>query len=100
MVERVLESVDRAILQRVVAESNEFPDLGQKFWATGPGRLEAFVAGHLAEAGRRGLLDVKDLGRAAARFVGLVTGVYLLPLLVGARSRPSEREMRRDLMRS
>ena len=32
-VQRLLESVDRAILQRVVAESKEFPELGKRFWA-------------------------------------------------------------------
>jgi TetR/AcrR family transcriptional regulator, mexJK operon transcriptional repressor len=95
--QRVLESLDRSILQRVVAESKEFPELGKKFWATGPGKLEEFVAGYLADAHRRGLLEVKDPVGAAARFVGLVTGIYLLPMLVGTRSRPSERELRRDL---
>jgi len=94
---RVLESLDRRILQRVVAESSEFPELGKKFWATGPGKLEESVAAYLADADRRGLLVVKDPRRAAARFVGLVSGVYLLPMLVGVRSRPSEQEMRRDL---
>ena len=97
LVQRLLESLDRAILQRVVAESNEFPELGQKFWATGPGKVEEFVAGYLGEARRKGTLAVKDPGRAAARFMGLVSGVYLLPILVGVRSRPSEAEMRRDL---
>lgn len=95
--QRLLEGLDRGILQRVVAESNEFPELGKKFWTTGPGRIDEYVAGYLAEANSRGLLDVKDPGRAAARFVGLVTGLYLLPMLVGIRSRPSERELRRDL---
>jgi TetR/AcrR family transcriptional regulator, mexJK operon transcriptional repressor len=94
---RLLESLDRAILQRVVAESNEFPELGRKFWTTGPGKLQEFVAGYLADANRRGLLDVEDPGRAATRFVGLVTGMYLLPILVGVRRRPSEAELRRDM---
>jgi AcrR family transcriptional regulator len=94
---RVLESLDRRILQRVVAEAKEFPELGKKFWATGPAKLEDFLAAYLADADRRGLLEVEDPRRAAARFVGLVTGVYLMPLLVAVRSRPSEQEIRRDL---
>jgi AcrR family transcriptional regulator len=95
--QRLLESLDRAILQRVVAESNEFPELGRRFWATGPGKLQEFVAGYLVDADRRGLLEVTDARRAAARFVGLVMGVYLLPMLVGVRRRPSEQELSRDL---
>ena len=94
---RMLEALDRQFLQRVVAESREFPELGKKFWETGPGRVEAFVAGYLADATRRGLLDVDDPARAAASFVGQLAGLYLLPLLAGIRKRPSEAEIRRGV---
>jgi len=95
--ESVLEAVRRQVLQRVVAESREFPELGKKFWETGPGRVEAFVAGYLADATRRGLLEVDDPARAAAGFVGQLAGLYLLPLLAGIRKRPSEAEIRRGV---
>jgi TetR/AcrR family transcriptional regulator, mexJK operon transcriptional repressor len=95
--QRVLESLDRGLLQRVVAETKEFPELGKKFWAQGPAKMEEFVADYLADAHRRGVLHVKDPVRAAERFIGIVAGVYLLPRLVGVRSRPSERELRREL---
>jgi TetR/AcrR family transcriptional regulator, mexJK operon transcriptional repressor len=94
---RMLESLDRRILQRVVAESKEFPELGKRFWNTGPARMVEALTGYLADADRRGLLAVKDPRHAAERFVGLVSGFYLLPLLVAVRSRPSEQEIRRDL---
>ena len=94
---RVLESVHRRILQRVVAESGEFPELGKKFWETGPGRLESLLARYLEDAKRRGILDVDDPARVAARLVGQVTGLYLLPMLAGIRNRPSEAEIRRDV---
>ena len=97
LAQRILESVERSMLQRVVAEAREFPELGHKFWTTGPAKMEEFVASCLAEASRSGVLAVKDPSGAAARFVGLVTGLYLLPMLVGVRSRPTEREIRRDL---
>lgn len=96
-VQRVLQALDRAIIQRVVAESREFPELGKRFWEAGPGPLEAFVTDYLAKADASGALEVEDPARAAARFVGQVTGLYLLPILVGARGRPSEKELRRDL---
>jgi hypothetical protein len=93
----VLETVHRQILQRVVAESREFPELGKKFWETGPGRMEGLVARYLEDAKRRGILDVDDPARVATRLVGQVTGLYLLPMLAGIRSRPSEAEIRRDV---
>jgi AcrR family transcriptional regulator len=96
-VERVLDVFDRTLIQRVVAEAREFPELGKRFWVTGPGTVEEFVTGYLADARAKGLLELDDPARAAARFVGLVTGVYLLPMLVGVRSRPSDEEIRRDL---
>jgi TetR/AcrR family transcriptional regulator, mexJK operon transcriptional repressor len=94
---KVLETIHRQILQRVVAESREFPELGRKFWENGPGKLELFLARYLAEARRRKLLDVADPARAAARLAGQLTGLYLLPMLTGIRGRPSEAEIRRDV---
>jgi TetR/AcrR family transcriptional regulator, mexJK operon transcriptional repressor len=96
-VHRVLESLRRRILQRVVAESQEFPELGQKFWEAGPGRIEAGLARYLAEAKRQGKLDVEDPARAASRLVGQIMGLYLVPLLAGVRARPSEVEIQRDV---
>ncbi len=95
--DRVLETVDRQLLQRVVAESREFPELGKKFWETGPGRIEALLARYLEDAKRRGLLDVDDPARVAASFLGQLAGLYLLPMLAGVRKRPSEAEIRRGV---
>jgi TetR/AcrR family transcriptional regulator, mexJK operon transcriptional repressor len=96
-VTRLLETVDRGLLPRAVAEAREFPELGRKFWESGPAKLETFVATYLADAKKRHVLDVKDPPRAAASFVGLVTGMYLLPMLVGVRGRPSDADIRRDV---
>jgi TetR/AcrR family transcriptional regulator, mexJK operon transcriptional repressor len=94
---KVMETIDRGLLPRAVAEAREFPELGKKFWESGPARLEAFVAGYFADAKRRRILAVKDPQGAAARFVGLMTGMYLLPMLMGVRGRPSEADLRRDI---
>jgi TetR/AcrR family transcriptional repressor of mexJK operon len=94
---RVLEAVRRQIFQRVMAESREFPELGRKFWEAGPARIEGALARYLADAKRRGLLDVDDPARVAARLVGQITGLYLVPMLAGIRNRPSEAEIRRDV---
>src|SRR4029453_776596 len=50
LIARMFETLDRRLLQRVVAEAKEFPELGKKFWATGPGKLEDSVAAYLADA--------------------------------------------------
>jgi TetR/AcrR family transcriptional regulator, mexJK operon transcriptional repressor len=94
---RVLASIRRQIIQRVVAESREFPELGKKFWDTGPGRIQGVLARYLEDAKRRGILDIDDPARVAARLVGQITGLYLLPLLAGIRNPPSEAEIRRDV---
>jgi AcrR family transcriptional regulator len=94
---RMLETLDRKILQRVVAEAGEFPELGKKFWDTGPGRIEALLARHLEDAKRRGLLDVDDPAGATASLMGQLAGLYLLPMLAGVRKRPSEAEIRRGV---
>jgi len=96
-VHRVLEAVRRQIFQRVMAESRQFPELGRKFWETGPGRIEGALARYLADAKRRGLLDVDDPARVAALLLGQIMGLYLVPLLAGIRNRPSEAEIRRDV---
>jgi AcrR family transcriptional regulator len=95
--QRVLETLQRQILQRVVAESREFPELGKKFWEGGPGRIERVLTRYLEEAKRRGVLEVDDPAREASRLVGQITGLYLLPMLAGVRKRPSDAEIRRDV---
>ena len=95
--QRVLETVERQILRRVVAESREFPELGRRFWEAGPGRLEGALTRYLEDAKRRGLLEVDDPARLAARLFGQLSGLYVLPMLAGIRKRPSEAEIRRDV---
>jgi TetR/AcrR family transcriptional repressor of mexJK operon len=96
-VQRVLEAVERRIVQRVVAEAGDFPELGRKFWETGPARFEALCARYLGEARRQGVLHVDDPVQSAARLTRQLTGLYALPILAGVRGRPSEAEIRRDL---
>jgi hypothetical protein len=85
----VLEKLDRQILQRVLAESRDFPDPGRSSWETGPAKFESLVAGQLQDAKSRGLLDIDGSARVAAGLVGQITGVYLLPMPAGvAAARP------------
>jgi len=96
-VRRLLQTLDLAILRRVVAESQQFPALGETFWTTGPRNIKEFVADYLREQHRRGTLYVPDADKSAMLFLGLTMGIYLLPLLLGIRKPPEEKEIHRDL---
>jgi TetR/AcrR family transcriptional repressor of mexJK operon len=96
-ISRLLDAVERGLLPRAVAEARDFPEIGKWFWEAGPEKLETMVAASLAEANTRRVLHVDDPRGAAARFVGVVTGMYLLPMLVGVRGRPSLADIRRDV---
>jgi TetR/AcrR family transcriptional repressor of mexJK operon len=96
---RMLRSIETPILQRVVAESRQFPSLGQTFWETGPGKLKELVAAYLREQHRRQTLRVPDPDGAATLLIGLVTGPYVLPLLLGVGELPSEEETRPEIER-
>jgi TetR/AcrR family transcriptional repressor of mexJK operon len=95
--QHLLAAVDQGIVRRVVAESGEFPELGRKFWETGPGKIQELFARRLEDARRKGRLDVDDPARAARRLVGQLAGPYVMPILAGVRGRPSEAEIRRDV---
>jgi predicted oxidoreductase len=95
--QHLLAAVDQGIIRRVVAESGEFPELGRKFWETGPGKIQELFARRLEDARRKGQLDVDDPARAARRLVGQLAGPYVMPILAGVRGRPSEAEIRRDV---
>src|SRR5262249_22356576 len=83
--QRLLEAVDRGIVRRVVAESREFPELGRKYWETGPGKIQDLFARRLEDASRKGRLNLDDPARAARRLVGQLDGPYVMPILAGVR---------------
>ncbi len=90
ILDRVLSPLGCAVLRTVLAESAQFPELGETFWNEGPGRVKRYVSDYLAELGGRGVLSVPDPDLAALQFLGIVTGPYLLPRLLGVAAAPSE----------
>lgn len=97
LLDRIRSPQGRAVLRTVLAESVKFPDLGRVFWETGPNALKLHISDYLAEMDRRGRLSVADSDLAAMQFIGLVSGPYLLPLLLGVASPPSDDEIDRVL---
>ena len=97
ILDRILSPHGCAVLRTVLAESVQFPELGEVFWNEGPGRVTRYVSDYLAELGGRGGLLVPDPDLAALQFIGIVTGPYLLPRLLGVAAAPSEAELDRAL---
>ncbi len=93
ILDRILSPHGCAVLRTVLAESAQFPELGETFWNEGPGRVKRYVSDYLAELGGRGGLLVPDPDLAALQFIGIVTGPYLLPRLLGVAAAPSEAEL-------
>ncbi len=97
VLDRILSPLGRAVLRTVIAEAAQFPELGEAFWSAGPSRVKRYVSDYLAELGGRGGLLVPDPDLAALQFIGIVTGPYLLPRLLGVAAAPSEAELNRAL---
>ncbi len=100
ILDRILSPHGGAVLRTVLAESAQFPELGETFWNGGPGRVKRYVSDYLTELGGRGGLLVPDPDLAALQFIGIVTGPYLLPRLLGVAAAPSESELDQALDRA
>ena len=95
--DRILSPHGCNVLRTVLAESAQFPELGEVFWNEGPGRVKRYVSDYLAELDHREELLIPDPDLAALQFIGIVTGPYLLPRLLGVAAAPSEAELDKAL---
>jgi len=80
-----------ALYRVVVAEAPRFPELGRLFYRSGPKVVADIVAGHLAQAARRGELQLHtiDADGAAGLLVSLLRGESQLECLTHPEARPS-----------
>lgn len=82
-----------ALMRTVIAESINFPELGELIWQVGMAAAIEMVAGFLGEMERRGQLRITGgLELAASQFLELVRGPLMWPLLLGFGKPPSEEE--------
>lgn len=80
-----------------VAEANRFPEIGQQFWASGPGRVEAALGAFLARAETRGELSIPDIPLAAHQFVELCKAQICTRLIFGLQADTTETDRRRNV---
>lgn len=67
------------MFRMVVAETPRFPELGQVFYATGPGRTHELLKCYLIDANQRQLCKIEDPNLSAWQFLGMC----LSPVMMG-----------------
>ncbi|QFT58462.1 HTH-type transcriptional repressor AcnR [Sulfitobacter sp. THAF37] len=78
-----------------VAESDRFPELGQKFYNTGPAVIRAEMVGYFKSATARGELKIEDFALAADQFGELCKADIWPRLVFGVIKSVSEAEIDR-----
>jgi TetR/AcrR family transcriptional regulator, mexJK operon transcriptional repressor len=78
MLDLILSKDARGVHRVVIAECNEFPELGELFWDRGPGRTRAMLANYLRAQQKLGNIQCGDPEQAVEVFLGLlVSGASL-----------------------
>jgi TetR/AcrR family transcriptional regulator, mexJK operon transcriptional repressor len=78
MLDLIMSVEARGVHRVVIAECQEFPELGEIFWERGPGRTRAMLAEYLRAQQKRGLIHCGDPEQAVEIFLGLlVSGASL-----------------------
>lgn len=76
----------RCLHRVVIAECVEFPELGEAFWAIGPGRTRAILADYLRSQHALGTIRCEDPERAVNALLGMLFGEASLRANLGLRS--------------
>ncbi|MCK5747822.1 MAG: TetR/AcrR family transcriptional regulator [Oricola sp.] len=80
----------RVSMQRVmIAQAQQFPDLAQRFFDSGPGYVQRRLAEYLKSETEKGRLNVSDASEAAEQFLGLVKGADQLAALLAVGDAPN-----------
>ncbi|SFD86333.1 transcriptional regulator, TetR family [Sulfitobacter brevis] len=78
-----------------VAESDRFPELGQRFYTSGPAMMQAELIGYFEQAEARGELLITDKRLAADQFMELCKADVWPRLMFGVSKSVSEPEIER-----
>jgi AcrR family transcriptional regulator len=95
--EVVMSPTTLALYRLVVGEGARFPELGQAFFESGPGRAGTRLAEVLEEFRQRDEISVEDPARAAEHFIGMLRGDLHLKVVLGVRPPPDEAEVERSV---
>ncbi|WP_417269013.1 TetR/AcrR family transcriptional regulator [Celeribacter sp.] len=71
LVDYMLSDFGQAIFRTAVAESERFPEIGRKFYESGPMLVRNRIAAYLRSCTARGELDIDDIELAAEQFAEL-----------------------------
>jgi hypothetical protein len=74
----------------VIGIAERMPELGKRFYTTGPASGIARVARYLEEQVAAGVLAIPDCELAAAQFLDSCKSTTFQPLLLNAAGRPSD----------
>ena len=74
---------ERDIFRVVLAESIQFPELGEVFWSNGPEPFTQILTAYLTEQVKRGVLRIDDPATAAKQFIGMIKWPHSMPELFG-----------------
>lgn len=92
MLSFLLSDFGRRMFRICVAETDRFPELGCRFWESGPGRIEEVLRQYFELASARGELDVPDRCLAAHQFAELCKAELFPRLVFGLQTEFSEAE--------
>ncbi|KAA1004884.1 TetR/AcrR family transcriptional regulator [Paraburkholderia panacisoli] len=90
----VLSEEALALHRLVVAEGKRFPEIANRFYSAGPGRVYSDVARILRQ--HEGVASkAVELSELSVLFVDMLTAEFQLQMLLGIRDRPSKKEIAR-----
>jgi AcrR family transcriptional regulator len=95
IIDHFLSDFGRSIFRICMSEVERFPELGQEFYATGPGLLRERISAYLNGAVARGELAIDDIYLAADQFAELCKADIFPCLCFGIRREFSETERER-----
>ena len=91
----LLSEFGQRVFRICVAETDRFPELGWRFWESGPGQVEATLCHYFTRAGGRGELIIDDHRLAAHQFAELCKAELFPRLVFGMQTEFSTAERTR-----
>lgn len=91
----MLSEFGQRVFRICVAETDRFPELGQRFWESGPGQVETTLRRYFTQAIERGELRIEDTSLAAHQFAELCKAELFPRLVFGMQTEFSEAERER-----
>ncbi len=82
-----------ALLRMVIAQTQQFPELGELFFNAGPQSNWNRLSQYLDQQQQKGKLKPCDSYHAATQFIGMFLGIHHLQRLLGITDSPTQQEI-------